>query len=103
MAIRGNEELAVKCNAALRDPLSLVDPSCDLDSVLDTGKQSVTQALRMLCPTIPGSLHGLYQRHFYIDVILSSVCRPSEERKREPGLPTARNDPNGAQCYVERV
>lgn len=42
------------CNAVLRDPLSVIDPNCDLDHILEIGHRNVVDAIRTMCPGIPG-------------------------------------------------
>lgn len=43
------------CMEALEHPLTFVDPACDLDAVLRMGGRSVVEAIRILCPEMPGS------------------------------------------------
>ena len=40
--------------AKFSEPLSLIDPDADLDKVLALGKQSIGDAMLLLCPTLKG-------------------------------------------------
>lgn len=43
-----------QCAAVLADPIAYIDQNCDLDAVLRIGDKSVADALRLLCPNLPG-------------------------------------------------
>lgn len=67
--------------AAYVNPLSLIDPVCNLDLVVSEGKISVTKGMLILCPQFPGNFSSISMDNFLVYFFCLKVC-PSEKEKK---------------------